>query len=393
MARAPAMDDDDPMKSALVSLEHGGSATLPGGQVVNERTIFGDIITAQPIKVPRNEPNVLRRVDAMAQANGEAWYYRFPVKNRRTGRVDYIEGPSIECADAVARYYGNCQVQTALAAETPTQWIFASRFVDLETGYSLIRPFLQPKGGGRLGGDDDDRRLQMAFGIGTSKCQRNVVDHALADVMARAFKAAKASLVERIGKHLPEARTRIVDRVRAIGGDPMVVRVEQVYQRKVDAWLAPDVARLYAEVKAVEDGMAMPDEVWPTAPAPEPRRSDQVTDVEENRIGADPPSGTDPAADSATPPLDPGAPGGASTPASPPQPAPPQGDWRVPDGTTGQDAIVKKLNQLLAASETPEEVDAIERLNADRISKFGLAVKSAWTNAVKARRQEVARDE
>ena len=92
MARAPAMEDDDPMKTALATLEHGGVATLPGGQVVSERTIFGDIITAQPCKVARNEPNVLRRVDAMAQANGEAWYYRFPVRNRRTGKVDYIEG-------------------------------------------------------------------------------------------------------------------------------------------------------------------------------------------------------------------------------------------------------------------------------------------------------------
>lgn len=309
MARPPEqLDDEDHMKMALQTLEAGGAAKL-GTQVLSERTIFGDIITAQPIKVPRNEPNVLRRVDAMAQANGTAWYYRFPVKNRRTGKTDYIEGPSIECADAIARYYGNCQVQTALAAETATQWIFATRFVDLETGYSLIRPFLQPKTGSRLGGEDDERRIQIAFGIGVSKCQRNAVDHALADIMARAFKGAKQSLIDTIGRRLPESRARILDRVRAIGGEPMIARVEQVYQRKADQWLAPDIARLFAEVKAIDDGMALIDEVWPLAPPPEPKRdSANVTDVETSTAAA--PSGEHggpAAADRTSPDLPPGS--------------------------------------------------------------------------------------
>jgi hypothetical protein len=279
MARAPQLDDDDgdPLRKAMVTLEQGGTAVLPGGQLMSERTIFGDIITAQPIKLPRNEAKVLQRVDAMSQANGEKWYYRFPVKNRRTGKTDYIEGPSIECTGAVARYYGNCQVQTALAAETPLQWVFASRFVDLETGYSLIRPFLQPKGGAKLGGQDDDRRLQMAWGIGVSKCERNVVDKALSDIVDRAFIGAKQSLVDRIGKRLPEARTRILARVKEIGGDPMIERVIHVYQRKPDEWLAPDVARLFAEVKAVEDGMTSVDEVWPLPPPAEPSRRDETS--------------------------------------------------------------------------------------------------------------------
>lgn len=279
MARSPQLqDEDDDMRRALVTLEQGGAAQLPGGQVINERTIFGDIITAQPVKLPRNEPRVLQRIDAMAQANGEKWYYRFPVKNRRTGKTDYIEGPSIECTGSVARYYGNCQVQTALAAETHQQWIFASRFVDLETGYSLIRPFLQPKSGGKIGGMDDERRMQAAFGIGVSKCERNVVDKALNDMVDRAFKGAKQNLVDRIGRNLPDARTRCQRGIEQLGVD--LARVEQVYGRKIADMLAPDIARLVAELKAVSDGMAMPDEVWPPPAPPEPTRSDAPSEPE-----------------------------------------------------------------------------------------------------------------
>jgi hypothetical protein len=284
MARNPRpVDDDDHMSRAMQTLEQERSGGPLGPQVVmNERTVFGDIITAQPIKVPRNMANVLREIDITAGAAGDNWYYRFPVK-KKGGGIDYIEGPTIDAADAVARIYGNCQVQTVLASETPTQWVFASRFVDLQTGYSLIRPFLQPKRS-TLGGDDEERRLQQAWGIGTSKCQRNVVDHALRDFMERAFKTARANLVERIGKHLLTSRARIIERIKAIGGDELLARVVQVYQRKPEEWLAPDIARLHAEAKAVEDGMALPDEVWPVA-APEPKRSD-VTDVEDTSAAA-----------------------------------------------------------------------------------------------------------
>ena len=367
MARPPELiSDDDPMVQAVATLQQG---RMPEGTtIVNERSVFGDIITAQPIKVARNEPNILRRIDAMAQANGESWYYSFPVRNRRTGKIDRIEGPSIECADAVARYYGNCQVQSALAAETPTQWIFASRFVDLETGYSLIRPFLQPKSGARLGGEDNERRVQIAFGIGVSKCQRNVVDHALKDVMERAFKAAKNSLVEKIGKNLPEARARVVKFIRDIGGDTLLARVEVLNQRKVDEWLAPDVARLIAECKAIHDGMASVDETWPREAPPEPRREDNVTDV---AAPASPPA--QPVEGEAATAQSAAATGGGDAPPKPTSGPPETNPWRVPDDVVGQDAIIKALHALIDKAASDDHLEEIRTGNQERITKFSQA--------------------
>lgn len=389
MARQPEpLDDDDAMQAAVTTLEQSGNALLPGNVVINERTIFGDIITAQPIKVPRNEPAVLRRVDAMAQAAATSWYYRFPVRNRKTNKIDYIEGPTIECADAVARYYGNNQVQTALAAETHTQWIFASRFVDLETGYSLIRPFLQPKRS-TMGGMDDERRLQIAFGIGVSKCQRNVVDHALSDIMERAFKAAKKSLVDNIGKRLPEARDRILEHLRSIGGEPMIERVEQLYQRKQADWLAPDIARLFAECKAVEDGMALPDEVWPLPVPPEPTRG-EATDVRPD-AGGDPSGSANGQHGTAVVPPQPS--NESAPPASPsPPPAsasPPVKVWRIATDLVGQDAIYKALCDLVDMAESDDDLEQIRQQNHDRIAKFGQQRRGELINRMSARSVEL----
>src|SRR5579885_1131047 len=69
-----------------------------------------EVITAQRVALPRDYGRIMQRLKALAAMSGEDWYYRFPVKNRRENRTDYIEGPSVKCATAVAREYGNCAV-------------------------------------------------------------------------------------------------------------------------------------------------------------------------------------------------------------------------------------------------------------------------------------------
>jgi hypothetical protein len=255
------------------SLARDGGASIPipgGGQLVSERTLFGDVVMAQPTKAPRDEAKILRKIDTMAGAAGENWFYRFPVK-KKGGGIDYIEGPSIDAADAVSRYYGNCKVDCAVVDAGPA-WVIYSRFTDFETGYTLIRPFLQSKAGSRLGGEDDERRLQIALAIGTSKSQRNVIVHALRDFTDRAFEGAKRNLVARIGGKLDEYRQRCARRIAEFGPE-MLPRVERVYGRKVMDWLAPDLARIIAEIRSINDGMASVDDTWPP---PEPKRSDQI---------------------------------------------------------------------------------------------------------------------
>jgi len=212
---------------------------------------------AQALAVHRDERVVLAKIRTLAAAAGGDWYYRFPVRNRKENRTDWIEGPSIKMANDIARLYGNCEVDCR-AQDLGSTILFYARFVDLETGFALTRPFQQRKGAAKLGGADDERRADITFQIGASKAIRNVVVNALQTFADFAFDEAKEALVEKIGKNLDRWRANTIDNIKVD-----VKRVEAVIGRPAAEWLAPDVARVRAMGKAIEDGMASWDETFP----------------------------------------------------------------------------------------------------------------------------------
>jgi hypothetical protein len=228
---------------------------------------------AQALAVYRDERVVLSKIREIAAVAGQDFYYRFPVRNRKENRTDYIEGPSIKCANELVRIYGNCEVDCR-AQDLGSATLFHARFIDLESGFALTRPFQQRKSAAKLGGNDDERREDMAFQIGASKAIRNVVVNALRTYADYAVEEAKAALVDKIGRDLPGWRDRTIDRISARIDLP---RVEAVIGRRAKDWLAPDVARVIAMGKAVEDGMASWDETFP--PLPTDQRSKTADDL------------------------------------------------------------------------------------------------------------------
>jgi hypothetical protein len=224
------------------------------------------IVGAQAVAVRRDEIAVLAKLRALGNAAGDAWYYRFPVRNNRENRTDFVEGGSIKMANDLARLYGNCDVDIRVS-DVGERWIMYARFTDYETGFSMARPFQQRKTAARMG-RDEDRNLDIAFQIGVSKAIRNVVLNALQTFADEAFRAAKNSLVEKIGKNLDGWRTRLVARFEEYPLD--VKRVERVIGRTANEWLTQDVARIVGMMKAVEDGMALLDETFPPVEAATP---------------------------------------------------------------------------------------------------------------------------
>lgn len=218
--------------------------------------VFG----AQAVAVYRDEARVLQKLSALGAAAGGDWFYRFPVKNRKKGTTDWIEGPSIKLANDLARIYGNCDVDVRVI-DIGKEWIIYARFTDFETGYSLTRPFQQQKGGSKMGGDDDARRLDIALQIGVSKAIRNVVVNALQTFADHSFEAARNSLVDRIGKDLQGWTARTVKGISNLGVP--LDRVEFVVGRASKDWTAPDVAMVIAMMKAIADGMATIEETFP----------------------------------------------------------------------------------------------------------------------------------
>jgi hypothetical protein len=247
-------------------------ATIP---VIHTPTL--DLVHgAQSVAVKRDEAVILQKLKALAAAAGADWYYRFPVRDKKAGTTNFIEGASVKLANDVARLYGNVEIDCR-AQDAGDSWLFHARFIDLETGFSLTRPFQQRKSGGRIGGADDERRLDIAFQIGASKAIRNVVVNALQTFCDFAFEEAREALVDKIGSDIEKWRARTIERTgRHVG----INRVEAVIGRAAKDWLAPDIARVIAMMKAVNDGMATIDDLFPPAKPP-------AQDVENARSALD----------------------------------------------------------------------------------------------------------
>lgn len=212
---------------------------------------------SREVSTRRDESGILQRIRVLAAAAGSSWYYRYPVKNRKLNRTDWIEGPSIELALDIARIYGNCHVDCR-AEDYGNVILFHARFHDVESGFSLTRPFQQRRGAAKMGGGDEGRNAEIDFSIGASKAIRNVVVNALKTYANFAFEEAREAIVEKIGKNIERWRADTVAHLKVD-----LPRVEMVIGRPASAWLAPDIARVRAMGKAIEDGMATWDETFP----------------------------------------------------------------------------------------------------------------------------------
>lgn len=280
MSNAEDFDDDrDQRDSALARFAAAGEDRGDGPRdlMIPAQAFTGVDRAMGAIKVAvyRDEERVLAKLKALAAAAGEDWYYRYPVKNNKTGKQDWIEGPSIKLANDLARLYGNCDVDVRVV-DLGDRWLMYARFQDFETGFSLTRPFVGRKTAARIGGGDDDRRLDISFQIAVSKAQRNVVVNALQTHASYAFDEAKRSLVDSIGKKLPTYRDRVVARLAESGID--LKRAERTRGRVAADWLATDVAALIANIKAVNDGMATWEDTFP--PLDQPSNAEATEDAQ-----------------------------------------------------------------------------------------------------------------
>lgn len=262
----------DRLESIESAFEEAPRAELPA--TVQQITMDERPRGAISVNVKRDEKEIFRKIKVIATAAGDDFFYSWPTKNK-DGSKGVVEGPSVKCANAVARLFGNCSVKVRVF-DMGANWIFYAQFYDMETGFVLERPFQQRKGQNVGGGMDKDRAADIVFQIGTSKAARNVVCNALSEFTDFAFAVAKEQLVEKVGKNLPKFLQQVKDRLVELKID--LARVEQVRGKPADKWLATDLAKCIAEIQAVNDGMAHPDELWPSpeaqAGAPRPQEAD-----------------------------------------------------------------------------------------------------------------------
>jgi hypothetical protein len=253
-------DDDDDTRELERYANAGAQPNQPRGQALVQPTRALTPIGAQLVARMRDESAVRRKLTELAAMAGDDWFYRFPVRDNRTGQTTWIEGPSIKLANSVALIYGNC-ITEVREMDVGDAWTFYARFTDLESGFSMERAYRQRKGQATIKTKDAQRSLDQVYQIGQSKAIRNVIVNSLQIWADYAFEQAQGSLVTKIGKDLEAWRGKALEALARIPVE--LHRVERVVGRAQKDWLATDIARIVAMGKAVSDGMATADETFP----------------------------------------------------------------------------------------------------------------------------------
>lgn len=237
---------------------------LTGG-MIKTQTEYQSAIT---VTKPRELKAVERRVLEEAARMGTDFIYRWrqKTKDKRLDEGDgktTIEGMSIDGAMVLARNWGNCALPVRLDQETETHFLIRADFIDLETGFSFPRLYRQRKTGGPGGKMEEDRKEDIAFQIGQSKAQRNVVDKALPywlkDNAIQAAKSAAAKKYKDTAKWTP----KVVATFQGLGVD--VARLVARMRKPTDQWTPYDLLTLEIIYRTIKDGESTVGEEFPVA--------------------------------------------------------------------------------------------------------------------------------
>jgi hypothetical protein len=260
------MDTERALEAFASRIEDEGSIIPPGlPQQVSIRPAG-----ALAVAVKRVEGQVIAKIRQYAAAAGDSWFYSWDVNDKHSKRKDgktTIEGPSVKMTNDLARLYGNCAAEITRVEETPSHWTLFARFVDFETGYEYVRPFQQRKSQGQGQGTQAERQRDIAFQIGASKALRNCIVNSLGIFSDIALEAAKASLVQHVGEKLEHYRAKAVERLETYGIP--LARVERAHGIAAKDWDAKLIARVIAQIQALNDGMTTPEELYPDPDQPE----------------------------------------------------------------------------------------------------------------------------
>lgn len=218
------------------------------------------IVTAQKVAVARDENRIMARLKALCARSGDKYYYSWEANDRRNQRKSTVEGPTIGLANDLAREYGN-NVVDIRAIDTGDGWMFYARFTDLETGFSMTRPFQQRKDQD-TGMSDGGRAMDIVFQIGASKAIRNVIVNSLSTYKDFMMEEAKKALVDWVDQHPEKAAKWIADTAAAHSID--MRQIEAVIGRIHAQWTVRDIARVMAELRGIDEGLTVADEVYPS---------------------------------------------------------------------------------------------------------------------------------
>ncbi len=174
--------------------------------------------TAVQVIRPRSLQAVERRCLEEAAIAGDSFYYSWMQGG------EPIEGLTIGAALAMARNFGNCVLECKVEEQVGS-YVFYGAFIDLETGFNLVRPFRQNKqspvnkeGKAVYKGE---RGNDIIFQIGASKAIRNAAFNAMPKWLAdKVMETSKEGVIDKIKKMgIEKAKSMITRKAAALGID------------------------------------------------------------------------------------------------------------------------------------------------------------------------------
>lgn len=209
---------------------------------------------------PRIMKDVERRCLEEAALMGDSCYYSW----KQGGKI--IEGLAVGAALMAIRNWGNCAVDVVVESPDPDADIFYAAFVDLETGFNLVRPFRQRREAPRKkSGEstyDGDRGLDVVYQIGASKAIRNVALNALPTWLKdEIMNKGKENVTAKINKMgIEKAKDMVKTKANSLGIN--LERLEVVYGKE-KGWSTKDVVMISSALRNIEDGFEKDTELFP----------------------------------------------------------------------------------------------------------------------------------
>lgn len=236
-------------------LNPGDYGDLPDSGLMQTKSPYS---TAVQVIKPRDLNLIESRCINEAARAGDSFYYSWS----QGGSI--VEGNTVGAALMMVRNWGNCAVDVRVQ-ETVNSYIFYAAFIDLETGFNLVRPFKMSKQSPKTKEGKDiykgERGKDIIFQIGASKATRNVVMNAIPKwltekVIATAKKNVVAQ-VEKMGK--PKATEVITKKAEAL--KIPFERIEANYG-KATSWDTDKIVAVMGALRSVEDGIESMEDVF-----------------------------------------------------------------------------------------------------------------------------------
>ncbi len=214
--------------------------------------------TAVQVVKPRDLNKIEARCISEAARAGDEFYYSWS----QGGSI--VEGNTVGAALMMIRNWGNCAIDVKVQ-ELPTSYVFYGAFIDLETGFNLVRPFKMSKQSPKNKNGRDtytgERGKDIIFQIGASKAMRNVALNALPKWLTeKVLDTAKQNVAAKVEKMGKEKAIQIIEK-KAEALKITFDRVEANYGKKA-SWDTDKIVAVMGAIRSVEDGIESMDEVF-----------------------------------------------------------------------------------------------------------------------------------